>query len=99
MIWGSEETFRICGLKRPEDGLVTPETIDARIAERGVVQKALMDLINAQIPFDVIYTINPDDGSGPRTVHSVARVIPTTEGRPAKIVGVIQDVSGQRKMA
>jgi PAS domain S-box-containing protein len=95
MLWGSEETFRLSGITRPADGLIPLEAIEAKIQGRKKLRQALQNLIETGAPFDLEYSINPDDGSSQRNLHSVARLINNTEKKSVRVAGVIQDVTSR----
>ncbi|MCK9579186.1 MAG: PAS domain S-box protein [Methanoregula sp.] len=92
-IWGSDEAFRIYGIQRPADSLIHHHEIEAKIPEWERVVQAIHDLIETGAPYDIEYTINPGDGSGSKTIHSVARVLYNAERKPAGVAGVIRDIT------
>ncbi len=95
-VWGSEEAFRMFGLKRPEDGRVELEAVESCIIERDMAHHALLDLIEKSAPYNIEYEIAPADGGHHRSIRSVAEVVPVEEGRSHKIVGIIQDITNGR---
>ncbi len=96
IIWGSEEGFRIYGLP-PQTGEMPIEKIEACIPERERVNKALLDLIEKETPYDLEFMINPADGSTPRVITSKATLVKNEKGVPVRVAGVIQDITARKK--
>jgi PAS domain S-box-containing protein len=97
MIWASEETFRIFAVPYPADGIISLEEVETRIPDRERVHCALIDLIEKGDEYNLEYAIEPDDNSGQKIVHSVARILYDAEKKPVKIAGVIQDITGSKR--
>ncbi len=95
-IWGSTEGLRLFGL-RAGAGHVPLELIEACIPERRRVHQALLDLVEEEREYSLEYAVYPTDGAAPRTVHSVARLERDETGRPAKVVGVVQDITERKR--
>jgi PAS domain S-box-containing protein len=91
-IWGSSEGLRIFGYPAIA-GTFPIEDIEACIPERERVHRALVDLIEEGREYNLEYLIHPADGSESRVIHSVARLERDPEGRPSRVVGVIQDIT------
>jgi len=96
-VWASEEGFRIFAAPRPADGIISLEEIENRIPDRERIHRALTDLVEKGTEYNLEYAIVPDDNSGQKTVHSVARILIDTEKKPAMIAGVIQDITGRKR--
>ena len=92
-IWASDESFRLFGLTPRSDGVLSLERVETCILERERVHKALLGLIEKGAEYDLEYEIAPADGGRHRIIHSMAELVKDAEGRPAKIMGVIQDVT------
>lgn len=97
-IWGSDEVFRIYGMSPPESGLLPIDGIEACVPEKGMVHKALMDLIDTGKPYDLEFEIHPADGLPPRTVISRAEVARNRKGEPIRVCGVLQDITDRKTM-
>ncbi|ABS54684.1 multi-sensor signal transduction histidine kinase [Methanoregula boonei 6A8] len=95
-IWGSAEGLRIFGYPATARDLPI-EDIESCIPERERVHQALVDLIASGKDYDLEYTIRPADGSGPKVIHSVARLERDARGIPVRVIGVIQDTTERRK--
>ncbi len=96
-IWGSAEALRIYGFP-PTSGYYPIEEIEARVEDRERVQQAFVDFIEGRREYDIEITVNPLDGSSQRVVRSIARLERDVQGRPVRVVGVLQDIT-ERKMA
>lgn len=96
-MWGSEESFRIFGHPRPSDGIVPREQVAACIPELERVHQALVDLIEKGKEYDVEFDLVPADDRPRRVIHSVAELIRDPGGRPLKVLGVIQDITAQKR--
>lgn len=96
MIWGSANGLHIFGY--PAVAGVFPITdIEACIPERKRIHQALVDLIDQGKEYNLEYTINPADGSAPKEIHSFARFEKGGGGHPAKVIGVIHDITERKK--
>lgn len=95
-IWASDEGFHIYGMLPPEGNIMPVDAIEACIPERVMVHQALVDLIEQGKPYHLEFSINPTDGSNQRVITSVAEVIRDKDGRPKKVVGVIQDITERK---
>lgn len=96
-IWGSEESFRIFGHPRPSNGISPSELVTACIVDKERVHQAFLDLIERGTEYDLEYEIAPANGRPNRVVHSVAELVRDPEGRPLKMIGVIQDITEHKK--
>ncbi|OPX65361.1 MULTISPECIES: response regulator [unclassified Methanoregula] len=96
-IWGSDEGFRIYGMVPPPGNDLPIGEIEACIPERERVHRALTDLLERDLPYDLEFAINPADGSPQRIITSVAEAQRDPDGTVRKVVGVIQDVTERRR--
>lgn len=90
--WGSDEAKRIYGLDPAADSFST-EQVERCIPERERVHRALVDLIEKDTPYDLIFEIHPYNSDTPRFISSVAQLTRDQAGQPAQVVGVIADVT------
>jgi len=95
-IWGSAEGLRIFGFP-PVAGDFPIEEIEACIPERKRVHQALLDLLDHGAEYNLVYLIHPLDGSEEKYIHSVARMYRDPKGNPIRVIGVIQDITYQKK--
>jgi PAS domain S-box-containing protein len=97
MIWGSDEGFRIFGFNSPVGEIPVAQIEDCIVmSERS--RQALSDLISRGTEYNLVYTINPADGSPPRIIRSIAEVEKDEAGTPIKVLGIIQDITEQMKI-
>jgi len=94
--WGSEQAKRIYGFD-PESRYFSVDEVESCILERERVHQALNDLIENGKPYDLEFEICPINSSDKKIIKSVAEVEKTKSGTPAKVVGVIQDITAQRQ--
>ncbi len=95
-IWGSAEGLRIFGYPAVAGDFPIGD-IEACIPERERVHKALVDLITEGKDYNLEYAINPADGSAKKVIHSIARIDNDAEGKPLRVVGVIQDITERKR--
>ena len=95
--WASTEAHRIYGLSLDNDRIPI-ELIEACIPERKRVHQSLVDLINGVKDYHIEFSINPEDGSAPKIINSIAMLERDKQGNPLKIHGFVQDIT-ERKQA
>jgi len=95
--WGSEEAKQIYGFD-PESKNFTTEEVESCIPERQRVHRALMDLIEKDIPYNLEFEIRPIAGPDKKIIKSIAEIMRDDSGTPIKVIGLIQDIS-ERKQA
>jgi len=92
-IWASELTCRILGLLRPHDAIFPLSDFEARTPDLEKIWNGINDLIEQGIEYNIEYSVNPADGSSPRIVSSIARLIRDDAGKPVKVIGTIHDIT------
>jgi len=97
-IWASDQAFRTFGIPQPCDGIVSLEDVEARIPKREIVHQALVNLLENGDDYNIEYAIEPADNSGQKIVHSVARILFDARKIPARVVGVIQDITERKRV-
>jgi PAS domain S-box-containing protein len=95
MVWASEQAFRLFGFNRPA-GYISSDLIESCYVDREEVQNAIVRLVRNNEKYDIVYAINPVDGSGRKIIHSVAKRVPDADGNLAKLFGVIQDITDKK---
>jgi PAS domain S-box-containing protein len=93
LIWGSEELFRILRINPPSNGLFSFQLIKSCIPEYSKFIEPVMQLIKNNIPVNEITTINPADGSSPRTVFVIIERDDDKTKDSKTISGVVQDIT------
>jgi PAS domain S-box-containing protein len=99
-MWGSDEYFRILGIDAPPDGIFTFDLIRSIIPDYSILAEPLFKLFKepGSSPYSLIIPVFPSDGSPTRIISVIAEGIPQTNGSPAKIAGVIMDITDQKLM-
>jgi PAS domain S-box-containing protein len=95
-IWGSAEALRIYGFP-PTAGYHPIEEIEARVEDPERVHKEFVDFIDGKNDYNIEITVNPKDGSPQRFVHSIARFEKDAQGKPVRVMGVVQDITERKK--
>ncbi len=97
-IWWSEETYRIFGIDEREDitverffSLVHPE-------DRDRVRRASHAAQHENAAYDIVHRVIRPDGRV-RTVRERAVVMRDARGEPARMVGAVQDITDQIRLA
>ena len=94
--WGSEQAKKIYGFD-PESENFTTEEVESCIPERERVHQALMDLIEANVAYHIEFEIQPITGADKKIIKSIAEVMRDESGAPIKVMGLIQDITQQKK--
>ncbi len=96
-LWATEECFKMFGLER-ETGYVIPEEINGLVEDAQKIYDGWDELVRTGKKFDIEYSVRKKSGNGKTIVHSIGDLIKDKNGNPAKIVGIMKDIS-QRKNA
>jgi len=94
--WGSDEANRIYGFD-PEALDFTTDEVENCIPERERVHQALVDLIEADKPYNLEFEIHPKNSLKPRIISSVAELKRDKHGNPLLVTGVIQDITERKR--
>lgn len=97
-IIGSDEFFRIYGMKKTENGLVPYNLFKAYTPGYHDVLQGFVRLIQEGEPYFQEMVINPADGSEPRYISMLAQLIMNDEGVPIRVIGVIQDITKEHEI-
>ncbi len=96
-VWWSDETYRILGL---EPGQVEPgwETVAPLIhpQDRDVIAQLRNEALEGKRPFSIDYRIIRPDGEE-RFVHGEAEIEFNSEGKPVRIVGILQCITDRKR--
>ncbi|MCP4608377.1 MAG: PAS domain-containing protein, partial [Planctomycetes bacterium] len=95
-VW-SDEVFRIFGWN-PGEVEITYDSYCSRIIpeHRSLYDKAVKDALDDISPYDAIYNIVRTDGAI-RTLHVKADLIKDSEGKPLRLVGMLQDITEHKQ--
>ncbi|MBI5805368.1 PAS domain S-box protein [candidate division TA06 bacterium] len=94
--WGSDEAKRIYGFD-PDKNDFTTDEVENCIPERERVHQALVDLIEKDKEYDLEFEIHPKNSPAPRIITSKAELQRDDQGRPLRVVGVIQDITERKR--
>ena len=95
--WGSDEAKRIYGFDLDTKDFST-ENVEKCIPERERVHQALIDLIEQDSKYDLVFDILTHDKGIRKTIHSIAEVERDSQGTPLKVTGVISDITEQKQV-
>ncbi len=95
--WGSYEARKIFGIPLDCEE-ISIDDLEDRILEKDYAKEAILNLIHNNKEYNIIYTVNPLDGSPYKIVNSVGKVEKDSEGNITRVIGVIRDVT-QEKLA
>lgn len=100
LMWGSDEYFRIMGVNPPPDGTFRFDLIRSSIPDYSALAEPLFKLFKepGSSPYSNIIPVFPSDGSQTKIVSIIAEGVPKTNDSPAKIAGVIMDITDQKLM-
>ena len=94
-VWGSEEAFRIYGIERKSEFLPLDD-VESHIVDAKRVNQALVDLIAKNERYDIEFEIKPENREGLTTIHSIAELVNDENSNPAKVLGIIQDITDSK---
>ncbi len=94
--WASDQARRMYGFD-PESTNFTTDEVENCIPERERVHQALIDLIEQNEPYNLEFDIQPITGPSKRTIRSIAENLFDEKGVPQKVIGVVQDITIQKK--
>ncbi|MGA8241115.1 MAG: PAS domain S-box protein, partial [Desulfobacterales bacterium] len=95
-VWGSEEAFRIYGIERTSEFLPL-DIVESYMIDAERVNQALVDLIAQKETNDIEFQIQPNPREGLIHIHSMADLVCDEDGKPVKVVGVIQDITENKR--
>jgi PAS domain S-box-containing protein len=94
--WGSDEAKRIYGFN-PEALDFSTNEVENCIPEQERVHQALVDLIEADKPYNLEFEIHPKNSLKPRIIFSVAELKRDKHGNPLLVTGIIQDITERKR--
>jgi len=97
MFWGSDEAKRIYGFDLDNNSFST-ENVEGCIPERERVHQALIDLVENDKEYDLVFDILTYDKGVRKTIHSIAETQRDAEGNVIKVTGVISDITKQKQL-
>ncbi len=102
MVWGSEMALDIFGIqidheKNPEQVLPL-DIIETHIPDRENVHQALVDLVENNTPYEMVYKVIRAENQEEVFVISKAERLDDENGNPVKILGTIQDITERKRI-
>lgn len=95
-VWASSEAKRIYGFDSQEGYLDANDIIKCIIDPNSLIDAMKRMRINGK-KLDVVYQINPADGSESKYIHSIQEVETNAKGEPCRVIDVFQDIT-ERKL-
>jgi len=95
-IWASEEAMKIYGFPSVEGELSIKQIADC-IENIEILRNAGVDLIEYDKKYDIEFEINPADGSASKWISAIAELEKQPDGRPIRIMGVLQDITERKR--
>jgi PAS domain S-box-containing protein len=95
-VWGSHQAFRIYDIERDTPYLPL-DRVEACISDAPKVHQALIDLIEKGKKYDIEFEARQEVSGQRIMIHSMAEIM-DEDGKPVKVLGVIQDVTEQKKV-
>ena len=97
-VWASEEAFRIYGIERTTSELPLQTVQECVVPDyRPALDEALRNLVAGKGEYNVEYQIRRVCDAELRFVHSKAGLLAGVDGKPAKVMGVIQDITDRKR--
>ena len=97
--WGSDEGRRIYNLGNDKEEFSAEKVMNIVVEkDRDKVNQAMIDLVNENKPYDIIFEINPQNTSDRRIIHSMAELQRDESGNPLKVTGVLRDITEQKNL-
>jgi len=98
-VWASAEAFRIYGIKQKSPYLSLQQIQQVVSKEdRPRMDGALKSLLKNNQKYDIQFSINRLDNGAERILHSMAEIERDRNGRPVKIIGVVQDITERKQV-
>ncbi len=96
-IWGSDEAFRIYGVDRATSLLTLPVVQQIVVKKyRSILDNALRLLLQEGRPYEQEFEIQRADDGRTRWIYSKGELIRDSDGTPARVLGVIQDITDRK---
>ncbi len=94
-VWASDEAMKIYGFS-PKAGELSIRELIPCIPNIKKLQQAANDLIIHNKKYDIEFLIKPADGSPEKIISSVAELERDDQGKPIRLMGVLQDITTRR---
>jgi len=97
LFWGSDEGKRMYGF-HPEKDIFTAGEVMKCVIDKDRVNQALIDLIDHNAPYNIVFDIIPLNSTEKRTIHSTAELIRDEKGHPVLVSGVLHDITDRQRV-
>ncbi len=99
VIWASDQAFALFGLNT-DTNYISIEDVETMVHEddRAYVHNSLLDFLEDKSGYDIQYRIKPFDSVMYKTIRSIAEKEFDQNGDFKKILGVIIDITDQKKL-
>jgi PAS domain S-box-containing protein len=95
--WGSDEAKRIYNLDVNKEEFPAEEVMNIVVEkDRDKVNQAMIDLVNENKQYNIIFEIVPKNTSDRKIIHSMAELQKDDFGNPLKVTGVLRDITLQK---
>jgi|GEM_PF-4693587 len=92
IFWGSEGAKLIYGFD-PDSSEFSTDTVESCIEDPERVHQVLIDLIEQDKKYDIVFDILTYDKGIRKTIHSIAKVERDDEGNALKVSGTVHDIT------
>lgn len=99
-IWGSEQSFLIYGIENNETGELPLDLVQSCVQPeyRQELDESLKGIIRGEGVYDAEFKINRIADGEERFINSKAELVCDEEGKPARVLGVIYDITKQKQI-
>ena len=94
--WGSDEAKRIYGFNSETDNFSAEDVLKC-VIERDRVNQALIDLIEKNEPYNIVFDIIPSNSSEKKTINLIAELSRDENGNHLKVTGVLLDITDRKR--
>ena len=94
--WGSDEAKRIYGFNSETDNFSAEDVLKC-VIERDRVNQALIDIIEKNEPYNIVFDIIPSNSSEKKTINLIAELSRDENGNHLKVTGVLQDITDRKR--
>jgi sigma-B regulation protein RsbU (phosphoserine phosphatase) len=98
-VWASDQAYRIYGLTKQGEYLSMQTIRTVVCPEDGPrLDRAMQLLLAGEGTYDLEFTVRRADNGQETIVHSRAEVVADAQGKPLKVLGVIQDITERKQI-
>ena len=95
--WSSDEGLKIYGFN-PETDIFSADQVMKCVIDRERVNQAMVDLIEKNEPYDLVFDIIPLNSTETKTINSIAELVRDEKGNPIKVTGVMKDITERKRV-